>query len=155
MYRQKINPQVKSKKITITSSSGLSDQEIKNMINDAEKHESNDKTKLDLIEEKNKLDNTIYNIEKMIKENKGKINAKDIKDTEVSVKKARLILNSKNIEEIKSALAELTKFSHTLAEQMYKQTNNDKKGDTKINDKPKDKNSKNIVDAEFEDNNKS
>merc|ERR1712224_1000750 len=96
----------KEQKITITSGSGLSEDNIKDVINDAKKHESSDKLKTEIIEEKNKLDNTIYNIEKILKENEKKIEPKN------EIKIAKEKLNSQNLEEIKNSLEKITKISH-------------------------------------------
>ncbi len=147
----------KEQKITITSSSGLSEEEIRTMVNDAEKHVSNDKAKKDLVDEKNKLDNMIYNMEKMLKENKKKLNAETSGNTEQALKLAKETLNSQDINKLKKAYEELTKISHKMAEQMYKKSTENKT--SKNNVKEKDKNKKvekndNVVDAEFEDDNK-
>merc|ERR1712159_652055 len=79
----------KEQKITITSGSGLSEDNIKDMINDAKKHESSDKLKTEIIEEKNKLDNTIYNIEKILKENEKKKDPKNVFEKKKKKKKKK------------------------------------------------------------------
>ena len=63
----------KQQAITITSSSGLSDEEIKKMVKDAEKNQEEDNRKKDAIENRNKLDQISYSLEKLVKENKDKI----------------------------------------------------------------------------------
>ena len=67
----------KEQKITITSSSGLSEEEIKKAVKEAQEHETEDKKAKDLIEKKNKLDSVIFEIEKTIKENKEKLPAEE------------------------------------------------------------------------------
>ncbi len=145
----------KEQKITITSNSGISDKDIEKMINDAKKHASEDKEKLQLVEEKNKLDSMIYNTEKMLKENDKKINENDKANILNTIKEAKKKINSNNINELKNAFNELTQQSHKIAEIMYKANKNNQEktpsNDGDPNKSNKNKKSSNVVDAEFED----
>lgn len=112
----------KEQRITITSSSGLSEAEIQKMVKDAESHSAEDKKRREAIEERNKLDSLIYNIEKMISENKEKLPASSIEPVEAAVKAAKDKLDSQDGAELKAAHDALTQASHKLAEELYKQT---------------------------------
>jgi len=116
----------KEQKITITTGSGLPDDEISRIINEAKTHSEEDKKNRMVIEEKNKLDSLIYSTEKTLKENKEKIEEKDINEIKSSLKKAKEVLQSKELSELKAAYDQLTKSSHAIAEALYKQKQDDK-----------------------------
>ena len=75
----------KEQKITITSSSGLADEEIKKMVDEAESNADADKARKDEIEVRNQADNLVYNTEKVLKENRDKIGEQDAKNIEDAV----------------------------------------------------------------------
>ncbi|MBI1947249.1 MAG: molecular chaperone DnaK [Deltaproteobacteria bacterium] len=110
----------KAQHITITASSGLSEGEIQKMVKDAEAHAAEDKAKRELIEERNKLDSMIYNLDKMLKENGEKVSAGAKEPVEAALKKAKEKLDSQDVAVVKAALEELTKASHKMAEELYK-----------------------------------
>lgn len=142
----------KEQKITITSGSGLSGEEINRMVKDAEQHSKNDKEKRELIEERNKLDGMVYNVEKMIKENKDKFSKDSIELAEAAARNAKEKMNSQNVSELKKALDAVTNSSHKLAEELYKKnTNKEEEGENKEKQKPASE--ENVVDAKFEENN--
>lgn len=107
-------------KITITSSSGLSKDEVEKMAKDAESHKADDNKKKDEIEARNRADAMIYNIEKMLKEHREKISDADAKNVETALEEARKAVAEGNLERINSATDKLTTASHKLAEAMYK-----------------------------------
>ena len=109
----------KEQKIKVEASSGLSSDEIDEMVKDAESKADEDKTKKDLINERNSLDQLIYSTEKAINENSDKIDDNEKKDIDSALEKAKEVVKSDSIEDIKSASDELTKVSHKLAEKMY------------------------------------
>jgi molecular chaperone DnaK len=111
----------REQKITITSSSGLSKEEIDRMMKDAESHADEDQKLRERIEARNKLDNSIYSIEKTIADNRDKIDANVISDVEAAVTEARGKLEADNAEEINAAYETLMKASHKIAEVMYQQ----------------------------------
>jgi molecular chaperone DnaK len=111
----------KQQHITITASSGLSESEIQKMVKDAEAHSADDKKRREVIEERNKLDSMIYNIEKMLKDNGDKLSAELKTPVEEAIKTAKTKLDSQDAATLKSALEELTKASHKMAEELYKQ----------------------------------
>src|SRR5437868_1717115 len=110
----------RDQKITITSSSGLSKEEVERMAKDAEAHASEDKTKRDEIEARNQLDSMVYNVEKMLKEQGDKISAAEKGEVESAVADAKKALEGTDPAEMNSARERLTAASHKLAEAMYK-----------------------------------
>jgi len=110
----------KEQKITITASSGLSDDEIKNMVKDAEMHAEEDRKKKEEVEARNQADNLIYQTEKVLKENREKLSENEIRTVEDALKDARAAVESGNIAAIKEKTELLTTASHRMAEAMYK-----------------------------------
>ncbi|MFC1842639.1 molecular chaperone DnaK [Candidatus Dependentiae bacterium] len=113
----------KEQKITITDSSGLSDTEIEKMVKDAKEHEAEDKNAKELVEKKNRLDSTIIQVEKALKENKDKLAEQDVKDLEVALEKAKndLKTHENNAQELDKSTEELAKASHKIYEVLQKQ----------------------------------
>lgn len=110
----------KEQRITITASSGLSEDEIKRMVNEAQDHAEEDHRRRELVEERNKLDSLIYSCEKTVNESKDKL-PKDLLDTaESAIKDAKAQLDTQDVNDIKAAAEALMKVSHKLAEEMYK-----------------------------------
>src|SRR6266403_1357028 len=112
----------KDQKITITSSSGLSKEEVERMAKEADAHSSEDKTRREEIEAKNQLDSMVYNIEKMLKEHGDKISGTERGDVENALADAKKAIESGDKSQMDSARERLTTASHKLAEQMYKAT---------------------------------
>ena len=110
----------KDQKITITSSSGLSKEEVERMAKEADAHAAEDKTARESIEAKNQLDSMIYNIEKMLKEQGDKISGSERGDVENALADAKKALESNDKSQMDKARENLTTASHKLAEQMYK-----------------------------------
>src|SRR6202453_3030940 len=111
----------KDQKITITSSSGLSKEEIDRMAKEADSHATEDQAKRDEVEARNSLDNMVYNVEKMLKENGDKVSGSEKSDVESALTQAKTTLQaSSNPAERNSAREKLTAASHKLAEAMYK-----------------------------------
>jgi len=116
----KDNATGKDQKITITSSSGLSKEEIDRMAKDAESHATEDKAKREEIESKNQLDTMTYNVEKMLREHGDKISGSERGDVEAAIADAKKALESSDKVAMDKARETLTSASHKLAEQMYK-----------------------------------
>ena len=111
----------KDAKITITSSSGLSKEEVERMAKEAEAHAAEDKEARETIEARNQLDSMVYNVEKMLKESGDKIAAADKTDVESALEEAKKTLaGSPSASELNSAREKLTTVSHKMAEAMYK-----------------------------------
>jgi molecular chaperone DnaK len=107
-------------KITITSSSGLSKDEVDKMARDAESHSVDDRKKRDEIEARNRADAMMYNVEKMLKEHREKISEADAKQVEAAVEDVKKAMADGGLEKITAATDKLTTASHKLAEAMYK-----------------------------------
>jgi molecular chaperone DnaK len=117
----KDNATGKDTRITITSSSGLSKDEVEKMAKEAESHAAEDKAKREEIEARNSLDSLVYNIEKMIKDAGEKVAAADKTDVEAALAEAKSTLaGTPSAEELKAAHEKLTTASHNLAAAMYK-----------------------------------
>ncbi len=111
----------KDQKITITSSSGLSKEEVDRMAKEADAHASEDKAKRDEIEARNGLDNMVYNVDKMLKENGDKVSGSDKSDVETALADAKKTLEgTPTAEAMNASRDKLTAASHKLAEAMYK-----------------------------------
>jgi molecular chaperone DnaK len=146
-------------KITITSSSGLSKDEVEKMARDAESHSSDDRKKKEEIESRNRADAMVYNIEKMLKEHRDKVSASDAKAVEDALEETKKAMAEGGVDRINQATSRLETASHKLAEAMYKATSQPgagpqggPSGDGRApggESKPKEKD--NVVDAEFVD----
>ncbi|HSA15461.1 MAG TPA: molecular chaperone DnaK [Spirochaetota bacterium] len=111
----------KEQKIRIESSSGLTDDEIKKMVKDAEAHAAEDKKLKQLIEARNESDTFIYALEKMIRENDDKIEAAEKGAIESEISNLRKAMEGDNVEQIKAARTKLEQVSHKFAERIYQQ----------------------------------
>lgn len=112
----------KEQNIRITASTGLSEDEIKNMVRDAEMHADEDRKRKQEIDTKNQLDNLIYNSEKTLRENRDKLTSDDTKPLEDAINTAKESLKSGDIDRIKRSIDEVTQVSHKIAEVLYKKT---------------------------------
>jgi len=144
----------KEQSIRITASSGLTDEEIKRMMRDAEEHAAEDHKKKELAEARNNADTLIYSVEKSIKEYGDKLTENEKKDIEAALEKCRKVKeSSSNASEIKTAIEELTKASHKIAEHVYKAAQEQQAG-AGAGAKPETKSKspeEEVVEAEFED----
>ncbi len=149
----KDNATGKDQKITITSSSGLSKEEVERMAKDAEAHAAEDKEKRDEVEARNGLDSLVYNVEKMIKEAGDKVSASDKTDVETALADAKTTLTgTPSATELNAAKDRLTSASHKLAEAMYKASaaaSTDGAGPTAAAEEPKK--DEGVIDAEYVD----
>jgi molecular chaperone DnaK len=112
----------KDQKITITSSSGLSKDEVERMAKDADAHAAEDKAKRDEVEARNQLDGMVYSIEKMLREHGDKISGQERSDVENALADAKKALEGTDAAAMTKARENLTSASHKLAEAMYKAT---------------------------------
>ncbi len=110
----------KEQKIRIESSSGLSEEEIKKMVKDAESHAEEDKKLRQLVEARNEGDALIYSIEKMMKDNAGKIEDAEKKRIESEIENLRKAMQSDDVNTIRAAKGKLEQASHSFAERIYK-----------------------------------
>jgi molecular chaperone DnaK len=111
----------KEQKITITSSSGLSKEEVERMTKEGEAHAEEDRRRKEEVESKNRADSLVYSVEKLLKENREKISESDAKNIEAAVEDAKKAIQEGDISKINAAVDRLTTASHKLAEAMYRQ----------------------------------
>ena len=145
----------KEQKIQIQASGGLSDEDIKKMVKDAESNKEEDKKKREAVDSRNQADTIIHATEKNLKEYGSKITETEKKAIETNISDLRNALKGTDIEEIKKKTQSLIQSSMKLGEAVYKsQEKNKKKPDTKKDDNDKDDkgkdNKENVVDADFE-----
>jgi molecular chaperone DnaK len=107
-------------KITITSSSGLSKDEVDKMAKDAEAHASEDRTRKEEIELRNQADQMVYNVERMLKEHRSKVSDADAQKVEEALANTRKAMEDGGKEKIQAAIDALNQASHKVAEAMYK-----------------------------------
>jgi len=110
----------KEQTVRIEQSSGLSEDEIKNMQQDAEAHADEDKKKRELIEARNEAESRCYQLEKLIKEQGDNLAATDKESLDKAIVKVRDVAGSEDVEAIKSAIGELEAASHAMSEALYK-----------------------------------
>src|SRR5271165_3262486 len=150
-------------KITISSSSGLSKEEVEKMAKDAESHAGDDRKKKEEIEARNRADSMVYNIEKMLKEHRDKVGADDAKAVDIALEDTKKAMQEGGVDRINQAVSKLETASHKLAEAMYKASSQPPtgqappQGGSAPHDGPHDgtkaseQNKDNVVDAEFVD----
>lgn len=146
----------KEQQITITASSGLSENEISQMVKDAETHSDEDRKKREAIDLRNQADSLVYQTEKLLNENREKIPASDINAIENAVKQTKEAIETNDTARIKTAIDDLTKASHKMAEAMYRQQTQQQAGGSQpgpgAGPQPgSGKRDDDVVDAEFED----
>jgi molecular chaperone DnaK len=112
----------KEQKITITSSSGLSKDDVEKLVRDAEAHAEEDRKRREEVEAKNQLDTLVYQVEKMLSENREKLNGSDVSSLESAIGDARKAMEQGDVDAMRKATDNLQKASHKLAEVMYQQT---------------------------------
>lgn len=136
----------KEQKITITSSSGLSKEEIEKMKTEAASHEEEDKKKKDLIDAKNSAENLVYTAEKALKDAGDKVPENDKKEIETKIAEVKEAAKSEDVEKIKTATDALSEIIQKIGQAMYqktepkKDTNEESKTEEpKAEEKPEDK----------------
>jgi molecular chaperone DnaK len=111
----------KAQAITITASSGLAKEEVDKMVRDAQAHAADDKKKREVIDLRNQADSLAYSVEKLLGENRGKVAEAEAKAIEEAIAEARKAAQGEDAAAIKAAMDKLTKASHKLAEELYRQ----------------------------------
>ena len=111
----------REQKITITSSSGLSKDEIDNMMKEAESHAGDDEKKKAEIEARNRLDGLVYNVEKTFAENKDKLDSAAAGEIESAISEAKTALGGSDTDAMNSSFERVQTASHKLAEVLYSQ----------------------------------
>ncbi|MBO9598938.1 MAG: molecular chaperone DnaK [Cohnella sp.] len=111
----------KSHKITVTSSSGLSKEDIERMQKEAELHAEEDKARLELIETRNSADQLVYTVDKTLKDLGDKVDASEIEKANAAKEKVTEALKGDNAEEIKAAADSLSEIVQQLSMKLYEQ----------------------------------
>jgi molecular chaperone DnaK len=146
----------KQQAITITSSSGLNEKEIEKMVKDAEKFHEDDKRNKESIENRNKLDQLSYALEKVVKENKEKIPSEMVGEIETAVKHAKEVVEKGDNQKILDEIENINKLSSKLSTEMYKTASAQKEpqpeeGGGKAPETNGAASEGEVIDAEFED----
>ncbi len=137
----------KSQKITITSSSGLSDAEVEQMMKDAELHAEEDRKRKELVEAKNNADQLVYSTDKVIKDLGDKVDASEIEKANAAKDKVKAALETDNLEEINAATEALTEIVQQLSVKLYEQAAQAEQG---TEGAPEGAKKDNVVDADYE-----
>ncbi|MZQ81928.1 molecular chaperone DnaK [Paenibacillus sp. 5J-6] len=143
----------KSQKITITSSSGLSDAEVEQMVKDAEAHAEEDRARKELVEARNEADQLVYSVDKTIKDLGDKVDQGEIDKANAAKEKVTAALAGNDLEAIKTATAELTEVIQQLSVKLYEQASagqgpDDGAAGGGAGEAPKGR--ENVVDADYE-----
>jgi molecular chaperone DnaK len=136
----------KSQNITITASSGLAKDEVEKMVKDAAAHADEDKKRRELVDLRNQLDTSAYQVEKLAKENAEKLGEAEAKGLEEAAAEARKIAAGEDAQAMKQALERLQQKSQKAAEVLYKQTATPGGGASPTGEKPK---AEDVVEAEY------
>jgi molecular chaperone DnaK len=141
----------KSHKITITSSSGLSDEEVDRMMKDAEANAEEDRKRKELVEARNNADQLVYSVDKTIKDLGDKVDQAEIDKANEAKEKVKKALEGDNIDDIKAATEQLTEIVQQLSVKLYEQAAqqeqaNEAGADGGVDTTKKD----NVVDADYE-----
>mgnify|MGYP003687281623 CR=1 FL=1 len=140
----------KEQKIQIQASGGLSDEEIKKMVKEAEANKEADKKKRESVDARNQADSLVFSTEKSLKEHGDKISAEEKKAIETGLTDLKKSLEGTDVEDVKKKTQSLIQASMKLGEAVYK---SQQKPESKTEDKKeaKSEDKENVVDADFED----
>ena len=140
----------KEQSIRITAASGLSEEEINNMVKDAEMHADEDKKKRELVDTKNSAEALVDQTEKTLKEHGDKVDEETRKNIESAVEALKQTKDSTDIDEIKQKTEALSQASHKLAEAMYQQAAQEGQGAPGADANAASQDDDDVVDADFE-----
>jgi molecular chaperone DnaK len=146
----------KEQSIKITASSGLNEDEIKQMVKDAEAHAAEDKKRKETVEARNQLDSLVYSTEKSLKEHGGDLDAGVKDNIDAALKKAKEALEGQDAQAMHAAAEQLSQSSHKLAESMYAKASQQQAGQQPSEDAKEQSSSDgkkkkdDVVDADFE-----
>jgi molecular chaperone DnaK len=112
----------RTQEITITASSGLDEEEIKRMVRDAERNATEDRRKREVIDARNQADSLAYSLEKLLSENRDKLNPADVTAVESAIKEAKDAMETGDLERIRSSIDTLNAASRQMAQNLYGQS---------------------------------
>ncbi|MEE3359175.1 MAG: molecular chaperone DnaK [Pseudomonadota bacterium] len=139
----------KEQQITIQASGGLSDEDIEQMVKDAEANADADKARRDLVEAKNQAESLIHSTEKAMEEHSDKVDPTTIEAIELAIAALKDELETDNADKIRSGIQNVTEAAMKLGEAIYKSQQEDGEAEPAAADAQGDDD--NIVDADFED----
>ncbi len=144
----------KSQNIVITSNSGLTEDEIKRMVADADKNREADKKRREVVDARNNLDSLVFASEKALKDAGDKVPADKKTELEGAISEAKTKLTSESLDEIKAATERLQNVAHSLAQFMYQGTGADagqgaSQGQHQDNSSAKKDDGDDVVDADY------
>ena len=119
----------RAQSITVTPSSGLTKEDIEKLIEEAKKHEEEDKKFKETIELRNQLDALVYSFEKAFNENKAKFTSEEISEAENVIAEAKKAIESNDRTQIQTALDKLQNVANRLAQKLYGQGGSESGGD--------------------------
>jgi molecular chaperone DnaK len=148
----------KEQKITISASTGLSEEEIKKKVKEAEQYSEEDKRIKEKIEIRNQADTLIYSVEKTMKESEDKVSEDEKNEITENIKDLKKALEEDDVDNMKSGIEKLTTSSHKLAEEIYKKASaqseqQETKKDNNEGEQSKtqeEKGKEKVVDADYE-----
>lgn len=140
----------KSQKITITSSSGLSDEEIDKMMKDAEAHAEEDRNRKELVEVRNQADQLVYSTDKTIKDLGDKVDQAEIDKANAAKEKVKQALEGNDLAAIKAATEELTEVVQQLSVKLYEQAAQQQGAGEAAGEASDAGKKDNVVDADYE-----
>lgn len=150
----------KQQKITISSSSNMSKEDVEKAVKDSEKFEAEDKKRREEVDKKNEAENLCYAVEKLLKDSGDKIDESDKTDLNSKVSALRAAITANNIDDIKSKTDELQKVMYAVSEKLYKnaapqqgqpQQGQPQQGGTQQGQPQQDANGNTVYDAEYKD----
>ncbi|MGH1458158.1 MAG: molecular chaperone DnaK [Paracoccaceae bacterium] len=141
----------KEQKITIQASGGLSDEDIENMVKDAEANAEADKERKELVEAKNQAESLIHSTEKSMEEHADKVDPTTIEAIELAIAALKDELETENAEKIKSGIQNVTEAAMKLGEAIYKASQDEGNDEPMGADEGAGAGDDDIVDADFED----
>jgi molecular chaperone DnaK len=137
----------KEQKITISGSSGLSKDDVDRLVKDADAHAAEDKRRRDVIDARNQADALAYSVEKTVNENRDRLPAHDVSQIEGAIAALRETAKGDDPESIRRATDALQTASHSMAEQLYKQSEANAAHGTASQSKDDDVKEGEVVDA--------
>ena len=140
----------KEQKITIQASGGLSDDDIEQMVKDAEENAEADKARKELVEATNQAESLIHSTEKSLEEHSDKVDPTTVEAIELAIAALKDEIETENADKIKSGIQNVTEAAMKLGEAIYKAAQEDGDDEPQAADEPR-ADDDDIVDAEFED----
>ncbi|KHD89301.1 MAG: molecular chaperone DnaK [Bdellovibrio sp. ArHS] len=147
----------KTQQIKITAQSGLSEEEIKRAVNDAEGHAEEDKRKAEAATQRNNLDNLVYQTEKLIKDSGSQLPEAEVKAANDAIAEAKKVLENKDAEvsELKAQFEKLQGVTHKMTSELYKkqggQPGADGSSEAGGEAKAEEKSGDDVIDADYKD----